>query len=52
VVPPVSDLKIEVPRGRRDQYPEHPKKVEELAARYGVGGSLKRLSEALSKMPK
>jgi 5'-3' exonuclease len=52
VVPPVSDLKIAVPRGRRDQYPEHPKKVEELAARYGVGGSLKRLSEALSKMPK
>jgi len=52
VVPPVSDLKIAVPRGRRDRYPEHPKKVEELAARYGVGGSLKRLSEALSKMPK
>jgi 5'-3' exonuclease len=52
VVPPVSDLKIKVPRGRRERYPEHPKKVEELGTRYGVGGSLKRLSEALSKMPK
>ncbi len=52
VVPPVRDLKIKVPRGRRDRYPEHPRKVEELGTRYGVGGSLKRLSEALSKMPK
>ena len=52
VVPPVSNLKIKVPRGRRDRYPEHPKKVEELGARYGVGGSLKRLAEALGKMPR
>jgi 5'-3' exonuclease len=52
VVPPVSDLKIEVPPGRRDKYPVDPKKVEELGTRYGVGGSLKRLTDALSKMPK
>jgi len=52
VVPPVGDLKIKVPRGRRDRYPEHPKKVEELGTRYGVTGSFKRLSDALSKMPK
>ena len=52
VVPPVSDLKIKVPRGRRVRYPDHPKKVEELAARYGIGGSFKRLTEALNKMPK
>jgi 5'-3' exonuclease len=52
VVPPVSDLKIKVPRGRREKYPEHPKKVEELGTRYGVSGSFKRLTEALSKMPK
>ena len=52
VVPPVRDLKIKVPRGRRERYPEHPRKVEELGTRYGVGGSLKRLSDALSKMPK
>jgi 5'-3' exonuclease len=52
VVPPVTDLKIKVPPGRRDKYPEHPRKVEELGTRYGVGGSLKRLADALSKMPK
>src|SRR5207245_269768 len=52
VVPPVTDLKIAVPPGRRDSYPEDPKKVEEMGARYGVGGSLKRLSEALGKMPR
>jgi len=52
VVPPVSDLRIEVPRGRRDKYPVDPKQVEELGTRYGVGGSLKRLTDALSKMPK
>ena len=52
VVPPVRDLEIKVPRGRRDRYPEHPKKVEELGTRYGVTGSFKRLTEALNKMPK
>jgi 5'-3' exonuclease len=52
VVPPVADLKIKVPSGRRDRYPAHPHKVEELGTRYGVGGSLKRLSEALAKMPR
>jgi hypothetical protein len=52
VVPPVADLKIAVPAGRRDHYPDDPKKVEEMGARYGVGGSLKRLSEALGKMPR
>ena len=52
VVPPVTDLKIAVPAGRRDRYPEDPKKVEEMGARYGVGGSLKRLTEALGKMPR
>ncbi len=51
VVPPVSDLKVVVPRGRRDRYPEHPRKVEELGTRFGVAGSLKRLSEALARMP-
>jgi 5'-3' exonuclease len=51
VVPPVSDLKIEVPPGRRGTYPVDPKQVEALGTRYGVGGSLKRLIDALSKMP-
>jgi hypothetical protein len=52
VVPPVSDLEIEVPPGRRAKYPADPKQVEALGTRYGVGGSLKRLIDALSKMPK
>jgi len=52
VVPPVSDLKIDVPLGRREHYPVDPNKVEALGTRYGVGGSFKRLIEALSKMPK
>ena len=51
VVPPVKDLKIEVPKGRRERYPVDPKKVEELGTRYGVGGSFKRLIDALGKMP-
>ena len=52
VVPPVADLKIKVPPGRRDGYPVHPRRVGELGTRYGVGGSLKRLAEALGKMPR
>jgi 5'-3' exonuclease len=52
VVPPVADLKIEVPRGRRAKYPDDPKKVEALGTRYGVSGSFKRLVDALSNMPK
>ena len=51
VVPPVGDLKIEVPRGRRVRWPDDPALVEKLGARYGVAGSLKRLIEALKKMP-
>jgi len=51
VVPPVADLKIKVPRGRRDRWPDDAARVEELGARYGVAGSLKRLIEALKKMP-
>lgn len=51
VVPPVKDLKIEVPQGRRDRYPQDPKKVDELGTRYGVGGSFKRLIDALGMMP-
>jgi 5'-3' exonuclease len=52
VVPPVADLKIEVPRGRRARYPDDPKKVEALGTRYGITGSFKRLVDALSNMPK
>jgi 5'-3' exonuclease len=51
VVPPVADLKIEVPLGRRERYPDHPERVEELGKRYGVTSSMERLIRALSSMP-
>jgi 5'-3' exonuclease len=51
VVAPVTDLEIEVPRGRRDRYPEHPAEVEELGRRYGVASSFDRLIKALGSMP-
>jgi 5'-3' exonuclease len=51
VVRPVRDLKIDVPLGRRDKYPEHPQKAEQLAARYGIASSIERLVKALQSMP-
>jgi hypothetical protein len=48
VVPPVADLAIPVPRGRRDSYPENPKKVEELGKKYGIASNLERLTKALN----
>jgi 5'-3' exonuclease len=48
LVPPVTDLKIEVPRGRRDRYPEDPARVEKLGKRYGVTSSFERLLRALA----
>lgn len=51
LVPPVTDLKIEVPRGRRDRYPEDPARAGELGRRYGVASSIERLVKALASMP-
>jgi hypothetical protein len=51
VVPPVSDLKFEVPRGRRDRWPDDPARVKELGGHYGVASSLERLVKALESMP-
>jgi 5'-3' exonuclease len=51
VVPPVADLKIAVPRGRRERYPASTAKVEELGKRYGVSSSMERLIKALASMP-
>jgi 5'-3' exonuclease len=48
VVPPVRDLPVNVPRGRRDSYPEDPKRVEELGRKYGVASNLERLIKALT----
>lgn len=51
VVPPVADLPIAVPAGRRDRYPELPDEVERLSKKYGIASSLERLIKALSSMP-
>ncbi|MDQ6719740.1 MAG: 5'-3' exonuclease [Candidatus Dormibacteraeota bacterium] len=51
IVPPVSDLEIEVPGGRRDRWPDDPARVEELGRRYGVASSFDRLLKALALMP-
>jgi len=50
-VPPVADLKIAVPAGRRDAIRRSPKGGGDGGALW-VGGSLKRLSEALGKLPR
>lgn len=51
VVPPVRDLPVEVPRGRRDRYPEDPDAVERLARKHGIASNLERLVKALQAMP-
>jgi hypothetical protein len=50
-VPPVGDLKIKVPRGRRQRWPDDPAGVEELGRRYGIASSFERLLKALRSMP-
>ena len=50
IVPPVTDLKIEVPDGKRERYPADPARIEELGKRYGVASSFQRLLTALALM--
>jgi 5'-3' exonuclease len=50
VVPPVADLPIEVPPGRRDRYPQDLKRVEELSKKHGIENNLERLIKALNSM--
>ncbi len=47
VVPPVADLPIELPAGRRDRYPADPERVEALAERHGLRSPFERLLKAL-----
>jgi 5'-3' exonuclease len=47
VVPPVTDLPIELPEGRRDAYPVDRAVMEELAGRFGAVESCARLLAAL-----
>jgi len=51
VVPPVRDLNIEVPRGRRDRYPDEPEVVELMGRKYGIASNLERLVTALNTLP-
>ncbi|MFN2582660.1 MAG: 5'-3' exonuclease H3TH domain-containing protein [Candidatus Dormibacteria bacterium] len=47
VVPPVADLDIALPGGKRDAYPVDAANLESLTRRYGVGSSVERLVTAL-----
>jgi 5'-3' exonuclease len=47
VVPPVADLPVELPAGRRDRYPADPERVVDLAERHGLRGAFERLLRAL-----
>jgi 5'-3' exonuclease len=47
VVPPVADLPIELPSGRRDAYPANEAAMASVAAQYGVRESCRRLLEAV-----
>ncbi len=50
VVPPVADLAVELPAGRRERYPVDPDRLEALAERHGLRGPLERLLRALPLM--
>ena len=49
-VPPVAELPIGLPRGRREVYPAHENAMESLAAQYAVRASCDRLLAALADM--
>ena len=50
VVAPVADLPIDLPRGRRDTYPDDEAALRALAARFGVGDACARLLDAVAGM--
>jgi 5'-3' exonuclease len=50
VVPPVDDLPIALPPGRRDVYPVDETAMESLASRYGVQDSCRRLLAAVGRI--
>jgi 5'-3' exonuclease len=52
VVPPVADLAVQVPAGRREHYPEQPELVAEIGRQYGVASSFERLIKALNALPR
>ena len=48
VVPPVADLPIDLPRGRRDSYPDDEASLRALAAQFRVGDACARLLDAVA----
>lgn len=50
VVPPVANLPVALPPGRRERYPADPERVVALAERYGLTGPFERLLRALSRL--
>lgn len=48
VVPPVSDLPLELPRGRREGYPVDWEQLTALTERHGLGSASDRLVQALA----
>jgi 5'-3' exonuclease len=51
VVPPVADLAVELPGGRRSRYPADPDQLTALGRRHGVASSAERLVQALNGPP-
>lgn len=49
VVPPVPDLAIELPEGRRDHYPADPAALNTLMAEHGLQAASSRLVDALNE---
>lgn len=47
VVPPVADIPVPLPAGRREAYPADPEQVVELASRYRLDSAFERLLRAL-----
>ena len=47
VVPPVAELPIGLPPGRRERYPDDPEQVVKMAEQYGLTGPFERLLRAL-----
>ncbi len=48
VVPPVADLPIDLPRGRRDSYPDDETALRALAAQFGVADACARLLDVVA----
>jgi 5'-3' exonuclease len=50
VVPPVADVPVELPRGRRESYPDDEAALRALAAQFGVGDACARLLDAVAPL--